>query len=97
MINVGIIYSREYWGLCGGWFAGDGVGEFLLAKLNVLFDAVAETAAPSCDVASNSMLTSVKGEAFQSVVFHLAAYYLNQIAIDWLHETVVVTTVRHRH
>ena len=76
---------------------GGDVGQLLLTQLDMLLDAVAEAAATSCDVAGDSPLASVERETFQSVVFHLAADYLNDVAVDGLHETVVVTTVGHRH
>jgi len=73
------------------------VGELFLAELNVLFDAIPEAAAAACDVADDTLLPSVKREALQSVVLDLAPYYLDNVAVDRLDETVVVTTVRHRH
>ena len=84
------------------WVAGDslggGISQFLLAKLDVLLDAVAEAAATSRDVAGHSsLLTAVEAESSQSVVFHLATNDLDYVSVDRLHETVVITTVGHRH
>jgi len=76
---------------------GGGISEFLLAKLDVLFDAVAEAASTPCDVADDAVLSTVERESFQSVVFHLAADYLHNVSVDGLDEAVVVATVRHRY
>lgn len=61
---------------------GGAIGQFLLAKLDVLFDAVAEATATSCDVAGDAVLAALKGEAFQTIVLDLATHYLNQVSLD---------------
>jgi len=61
---------------------GVGISEFLLAKLDVLFDSVAEAALTTCDVAGQSVLTAFEAEAFQAVVFHLAADYFDNVSVD---------------
>jgi len=73
------------------------VGEFLLAELDMLFDAVSEAAGAARDVADDAVLARVERESFQSVVFHVTSDDLNNVAVDRLDEAVVVTTVRHRH
>jgi len=81
--------------VCFDSLRGAALGELFLAEPHVLFDSISETAASAGDVADDS--AGVESEAFESVVFHLASNYLSYIAVDRLHETVVVARVCYRH